>query len=229
MIGPPQATSRETSQRGDEAGADESDASERELGDGLHGRSAVRRSQVPALDAGDDFARESLAIDLNQRLRGERVAAILDRVARKRGIPEKIRVDNGPELTRKVLDQSAYVNKVRLDFTRRGKPTDTGPIGAFNSRLRAECRNENRFMSIGDARQKVEAWRRHYNEDRPHSTPGSLAPWSSLLHPAGRARPDRAEILTLRLVQHRGQEQKPKSSPNGWHNIGEKRHTKTDC
>jgi putative transposase len=124
----------------------------------------------------DDFARESLTIDLDQRLTGERVAAILDWVARERGLPEKIRVDNGSEFTSKVLDQWAYSNNVRLDFSRRGKPTDNGLIEAFNGRLRAECLNENWFMSIDDARQKVEAWRRHYNEERPHSALGNLSP-----------------------------------------------------
>ena len=124
----------------------------------------------------DDFARESLAIDLDQRLTGERVAAILDRVARERGVPEKIRVDNGSEFTGRVLDQWAYTNGVRLDFSRRGKPTDNGLIEAFNGRLRAECLNENWFMSLEDARQKVDAWRTHYNEERPHSALGNLSP-----------------------------------------------------
>lgn len=124
----------------------------------------------------DDFSRESPVIELDQRLTGERVAAILDRIGRERGLSEKIRVDNGSEFTGRVLDQWAYLNKVRLDFSRRGKPTDNGLIEAFNGRLRAECLNENWFMSIDDARAKVEVWRRHYNEDRPHSALGSLSP-----------------------------------------------------
>lgn len=90
----------------------------------------------------DDFSCESLTIDLDQRLTGGRVAAILDRLGRERGLPEKIRVDNGSEFTGRVLDQWAYVNQVRLDFSRRGKPTDNGLIEAFNGRLRAECLNE---------------------------------------------------------------------------------------
>ncbi|MBX3317170.1 MAG: IS3 family transposase [Phycisphaeraceae bacterium] len=124
----------------------------------------------------DDFSRESPVIELDQRLTGERVAAILDRIGRERGLPEKIRVDNGSEFTGRVLDQWAYLNHVRLDFNRRGKPTDNGLIEAFNGRLRAECLNENWFMSLDDARSKVEAWRRHYNEERPHSALGNLAP-----------------------------------------------------
>ncbi|QYU70682.1 DDE-type integrase/transposase/recombinase [Leptolyngbya sp. 15MV] len=105
----------------------------------------------------DDFSRESLSIELDQWLTGERVATMLDRIGRERGLPEKMRVDNGSEFTGKVLDQWAYLNKVRLDFSRRGKPTDSGLIEAFNRRLRAECLKENWFMSLDDARSKVEA------------------------------------------------------------------------
>jgi len=45
--------------------------------------------------------------------------------------------------------------------------------------LRAECLNEHWFLSRSDARSKVDAWRRHYNGDRPHSARGYLAPTST--------------------------------------------------
>ena len=125
----------------------------------------------------DDFTRESLAIEVGQRLQGGDVARVLDRIKLDRGaLPEKIRVDNGSEFTSKRLDQWAYLSGVRLDFSRPGKPTDNGLIEAFNGRLRAECLNENWFLSLDDAKRKVAAWRRHYNRDRPHSALGSLAP-----------------------------------------------------
>lgn len=56
------------------------------------------------------------------------------------------------------------------------KPTDNGFIEAFNSRIRAECLNAHWFMSLADAREKLEDWRRHYNEDRPHSAIGYNVP-----------------------------------------------------
>ena len=125
----------------------------------------------------DDFTRESLAIEVGRALRGDDVARVLDRIkADRNALPTKIRVDNGSEFTSKRLDQWAYLNGVRLDFSRPGKPTDNGLIEAFNGRLRAECLNENWFLSLDDAKQKVEVWRRHYNRDRPHSALGSLAP-----------------------------------------------------
>ena len=70
----------------------------------------------------------------------------------------------------------AYLNGVELDFSRPGKPTDNAMIEAFNARLRAECLNESWFLSLEDAREKIEGWRRHYNGERPHSALGNLAP-----------------------------------------------------
>ena len=125
----------------------------------------------------DDFTRESLAIEVDRRLTGDDVACVLDRIRLERGaLPVKIRVDNGTEFTSKVLDQWAYLSNVKLSFSRPGTPTDNGLIEAFNGRVRAECLNENWFLSLDDAKQKVAAWRRHYNEDRPHSALGNLAP-----------------------------------------------------
>ena len=78
--------------------------------------------------------------------------------------------------TSKRLDQWAYLNGVELDFSRPGKPTDNAMIEAFNARLREECLNESRFLSLEDARERMESWRWHYNGERPHSALGNLAP-----------------------------------------------------
>jgi hypothetical protein len=85
------------------------------------------------------------------------------------------------------------------------KLTDIGLIEAFNGRLRAECLNENWFMSIEDVRQKVEARCRHYNEAHTHSALGNLTPESSLRPKLGINQPDKVEKLILRLVLERGQ------------------------
>ncbi len=56
------------------------------------------------------------------------------------------------------------------------KPTDNAFIEAFNSKLRSECLNAHWFLSLQDACEKLEAWRRHYNEERPHSAIGTIPP-----------------------------------------------------
>jgi putative transposase len=87
------------------------------------------------------------------RLRGR------SRLAEERGLPKMIRLDNSPEFTSKLLDQWAYLNGVELDFSRPGKPTDNAFIESFNGRFRQECLNESWFLSLEDAREKVETWR----------------------------------------------------------------------
>ena len=111
----------------------------------------------------DNFSRESLAIEVGQRLTGDDVVSVLDRVARQRGRPETIRVDNGPEFIGKSLDLWAYWNGVTLDFSRPGKPTDNAFIESFNGTVREECLNQHWFMSLKDAQEKLDVWRRDYN------------------------------------------------------------------
>ena len=65
---------------------------------------------------------------------------------------------------------------VELDFSQPGKPTDNAMTETFNARLRAECLNENRFLSLEDALEKIDGWRLGYNGERPHSALGNLAP-----------------------------------------------------
>ena len=65
---------------------------------------------------------------------------------------------------------------MEVDFSRPSEPTGNAMIEAFNARLRAECLNESWFLPLGDAREKIEGWRRHYNGERPNSALGNLAP-----------------------------------------------------
>ena len=124
----------------------------------------------------DNFTRESPAIEVGQRMTGRDVATVLTRVGSERALLKTIRVDNGPEFISNAPDQWAYWNKVKLDFSRPGKPTDDAFTESFNGRLRRERLNENRFLSLEDARSKIETWRRHYNDQRPHCSLVDLAP-----------------------------------------------------
>jgi putative transposase len=103
----------------------------------------------------DCHTREALSIAPRVNFRACQVVEVLDDLARVRGRPKSLRVDNGPEFAGRMLDQWAYLNKVELDFSRPGKPTDNACIEAFNSRLRAECLNASWFLSMPDARDRI--------------------------------------------------------------------------
>ena len=62
-----------------------------------------------------------------------------------------------------------------LDFSRPGKPTDNAYLASFNGSLRDECLNVNWFLSLEDARGKIQVWRWHYNEIRPRVALGDEA------------------------------------------------------
>jgi len=133
-------------------------------------------TKIRALTIVDVLSRVSPAIGVRQSYRGHHVVETLERGAAEFGYPKTIRVDNGPEFVSKELDLWAYLKGVTLDFSRPGKPTDNAFIESFNGKFRTECLNANWFLSLDEARAKCEAWRRDYNEVRPHSAIGNRTP-----------------------------------------------------
>ena len=111
--------------------------------------------------------------------------------ADKFGFPETIRVDQGTEFVSRDFDLWAYQRDVTLDFSRPGKPTDNAFIESFNGKFRAECLNAHWFLSLDDARRKCEAWRRDYNEERPHGRSATKPRSSSSAGQRHTARADR--------------------------------------
>lgn len=124
----------------------------------------------------DDFTRECLAIEVDTALSGQRVTRVLDRLLETRGKPAALVTDNGPEFVSRALDAWAYQHKVELRFIRPGKPIENCFVESFNGKFRDECLNQHWFTDLSDARRTIEAWRLDYNQVRPHSSLGGLAP-----------------------------------------------------
>jgi len=124
----------------------------------------------------DDFSRECLAIEVGTSIPGLVVARVLDRIAEVRGYPEVIVADNGPEFRGRELDAWACRRGVRLHFIDPGKPMQNAFVESFNDKFRYDCLNANWFTGLEDARQRIEKWRREFNELRPHSSIGRIPP-----------------------------------------------------
>jgi len=129
-----------------------------------------------ALTMMDIYSRECLNIYAGSSITGDKVVNILEALRSRRGLPERIRVDNGPEFLSKALDNYSYLNNIKLEFSRPGKPVDNAFIESFNGSLRDECLNTNWFLSIEDAQAKLEAWRVDYNQYRPHGSLDNMTP-----------------------------------------------------
>ena len=132
--------------------------------------------RIRALTVIDNFTRECQIIEVDYTLTGTKVVQALERVSKRRGYPNMITVDHGSEFTSKALDAWAYEHSVKLDFIRPGKPVENAVIESFNGRFRDECLNAQVFVSLHDARRKIERWRIDYNEQRPHGSLGNLTP-----------------------------------------------------
>jgi len=124
----------------------------------------------------DDYNREALAIEVDTSLPSQRVVRVLERVAHWRGYPRRIRIDNGPEFISTTLMQWGQEHNVLLHFIQPGQPAQNAYIERFNRTYREDILDLYLFHSLKEVRQLTEAWRHHYNQDRPHDALDGQSP-----------------------------------------------------
>ncbi len=124
----------------------------------------------------DAFTRECLALEVDTSFAGLRMTRLLDEIIERRGAPGAIRCDNGPELTSRHFLAWNLERKIQLVQIEPGKPTQNGYVESFNGKLREECLRISWFQNLFEARRIIAAWRKDYNEERPHSSLNYLTP-----------------------------------------------------
>lgn len=129
----------------------------------------------------DEFSRESLAIRIDRKLNSTDVIDALTDLFVLRGVPGHIRSDNGPEFIAKAVREWIVAVGGRTAFIEPGSPWENGYCESFNARLRDELLNGEIFYSLAEAKVVIEAWRRHYNTERPHSSLGYKPPAPEVL------------------------------------------------
>ena len=132
--------------------------------------------RIRILNIVDDFSRKCVGQVVDTSISGQRLARLLDEIALARPLPKSIVMDNGPELTSKAMFFWSQERAVKLNFIQPGKPTQNAFVESFNARLRDSCLNQHWFKSLSEARAIIEAWRQHYNHERPHSSLDYQAP-----------------------------------------------------
>lgn len=132
--------------------------------------------KLKLLTVTDEFTRESLSVEVETRLRGKGVVKVLERLFAERGAPQAVRSDNGPEFVAKAVKSWLGGQQVQTVSIAPGSPWQNAYAESFNGRLRDECLNVEWFRNLAEARVVIEAWRHHYNEQRPHSSLGYRAP-----------------------------------------------------
>lgn len=143
--------------------------------------------QLKCLTVIDEWTRECLAIDVQGSIRSKRVIEVLARLVSLHGAPQALRSDNGPEFVSRAILKWLKEADITTAFIDPGKPWQNGADESFNGKLRDECLSAEWFRSREEARAVIEAWRRHYNLDRPHSSLGYLSPLEFKLRSQGPA------------------------------------------
>jgi putative transposase len=155
-------------------------------------------SSIRVLTVVDVHSRESVALLASSKFSGADVATAVNEAGKRFGkLPERIRVDNGTEFTSRALDHWAYWNKVNLDFSRPGKPSDNTFAEAFNGTLRRECLSQHWFVSLEEAQRVLDTWKKDYNEVRPHSALNDVPP--AQYRAGGEFFPDRSRLENSRF------------------------------
>lgn len=132
--------------------------------------------QLKCLTVIDEYTRESLAIDVAGSIRSARVIEVLAKLISVHGAPGALKSDNGPEfISRAIL---RWLTEAGIDcvLSDPGKPWQNGHDESFNGKFRDECVSMEWFRNRQEAVLIIEAWRRHYNEVRPHSSLDYLTP-----------------------------------------------------
>lgn len=142
-----------------------------------------RRFRV--LNIVDDHSKFCPGQIVDVSISGEKLAGFLDDLGEICGLPKEIVLDNGPEGTSKAMFDWSERTGVRLRFIEPGKPVQNAFVESFNGRFRDECLNQSWFRSLRHAREEIEAWRIHYNTERPHSALGYQSPTEFLQTRAG--------------------------------------------
>jgi putative transposase len=124
----------------------------------------------------DQWSRSSPVLECGLRRRGTAVADALDRAIGSAAPPRSIAVGHGTEFISRAVADWAHRCGAPFDVIRPGKPTENGDTERFNGTLRDECLNVQQFLSLADAKQRIEAWREDDNGVRPHRSLGHLTP-----------------------------------------------------
>lgn len=133
-----------------------------------------RRFRV--LNVLDDHTREVIGQLTDFSINGGQFARFLTQMIESRSAPDQVTCDNGTEFTSKAMFYWQKESGVQLGFIQPGKPTQNAFVESLNGKFRNECLNQHWFRSLDEARDKIDQWREHYNNVRPHSSLKYLTP-----------------------------------------------------
>jgi putative transposase len=124
----------------------------------------------------DDHNREAIAVRAERSFPADRVVEVLEQLSRDRGLPKRIRVDNGPEFISQVFTQWCAAKGVEVHHIQPGKPAQNAYIERFNRTFREDVLDAYIFDDLEQLQLMAEQWAYDYNHNHPHTALGGISP-----------------------------------------------------
>lgn len=128
------------------------------------------------LNSIEDWNREVLGIEVDFALPAARVVRLLAQVVERHGPPQRLRVDNGPELISQALQDWCQGQGITLHWMQPASPTQNAYVERFNGSFPRELLNGYLFATLQQVREHCRLWQYDYNHLRPHQALNFMTP-----------------------------------------------------
>ena len=148
---------------------------------------------IRVLSVVDAYTRECLALEVDTSFASRRVTRVLEAILAERGVPQRIRCDNGPELTSRYFLAWCIERQIELVHIQPGRPMQNGRVESFHGKLRDEC------LRVSGLRICLKRGGRSRRGGRNITKSGRTAVWDT-----ARRRSSRAQWAAQKAVEKTG-------------------------
>lgn len=136
----------------------------------------IKGGSYRVLSVIDEYTREVHALHVARNIGSGKVLEVISDLIEIHGAPGYIRSDNGPEFIARSLQEWLAGAGIKTLYIDPGCPWQNGYVESFHDKFRRECLARELFYTLSEAMVVIAAWRRKFNQIRPHRSLGMKTP-----------------------------------------------------